>query len=373
MSSTARHASNGVKVLLITASWTGLLILLYINSYLLIGDLIGWGRLSGTNDFWPDFWGNTVIGLVGGLVGGSFLVFSVNAGYRHKTFLSGIVRSVLTFLVTYMAIAVTVIFAMPFALYSLRSGVVEGTQRGWDNLVLNLYTPSFPVTAVLFGLVVAGTQFMLQVNDKFGPGVLWKLMTGKYYHPRDEERVFMFLDLRSSTEIAERIGHKRFFELLRELFQDVTKPVIDSFGDIYQYVGDEVVITWPVQLGIQNGNCIQCYFRIVEVLAEKREEYVERFGVVPDFKAGLHVGEATVGEIGVVKKDIVYSGDVLNTTSRIQQECNKYSVNLLASADLVRRLVLAPFYEARPLGEIRLRGKTEALGLNEVRAVAAVA
>ena len=102
--------------------------------------------------------------------------------------ISGIVRSVLTFLVTYMAIAVTVIFAMPFALYSLRSGVVEGTQRGWDNLILNLYTPSFPVTAVVFGLVVAGTQFMLQVNDKFGPGVLWKLLTGKYYQPREEER-----------------------------------------------------------------------------------------------------------------------------------------------------------------------------------------
>jgi len=365
--------SDGVKVVLIATAWTFLLVLTYVNTYLLIGDLIQQGKLSGTYDFWPDLFGNVVVGVVGGLVGGSFLVFGVNAGYRHKTFVSGIVRSTLTFLVTYLAIAVVVLFAMPFVLYSIQSGLGEGIRRGWDNLVLNLYTPSFPVTGLIIGLIVAGTQFMLQVNDKFGPGVLWKLTTGKYYHPRDEERVFMFLDLRASTEIAERIGHKRFFELLKELFQDVTKPVIDSYGDIYQYVGDEVVITWPVHLGIQNGNCIQCFFRIVEVLAEKRAEYVERFGVVPDFKAGLHVGEATVGEIGVVKKDIVYSGDVLNTTSRIQQECNRYSVNLLASADLVRRLVLEPAYEARPLGEIRLRGKAEALGLNEVRAVAAVA
>jgi adenylate cyclase len=183
----------------------------------------------------------------------------------------------------------------------------------------------------------------------------------------------MFLDLRSSTEIAERIGHKRFFELLKELFQDVTKPIIDSFGDIYQYVGDEVVITWPVQQGLEDGNCIACYFRIVRALAAKRDEYVERFGVAPDFKAGLHLGETTVGEIGVVKKDIVYSGDVLNTTSRIQAECNRYAVNLLASADLVRRLPLEPDYAAVPLGQIQLRGKAEPLELSEVRAVAAVA
>jgi adenylate cyclase len=210
-------------------------------------------------------------------------------------------------------------------------------------------------------------------RSSFGPGVLWKLVTGKYYHPRDEERVFMFLDLRSSTEIAERIGHKRFFELLRELFQDVTKPVLDSSGDIYQYVGDEVVITWPVPRGIQDGNCIECFFRIERALAAKREEYVARFGVVPDFKAGVHVGAATVGEIGVVKKDIVYSGDVLNTTSRIQEECNRYGVNLLASSELLRRLALEPGYQAVPLGEIHLRGKSEALGLSEVRAVVAVA
>jgi hypothetical protein len=143
--------------------------------------------------------------------------------------------------------------------------------------------------------------------------VLWKLLTGKYYRPRDEERIFMFLDLRSSTAIAEQIGHKRFFEFLRELFQDVTRPVVESRGEIYQYVGDEV----PVERGLQDANCIACFFRIEQAIAAKGAEYLDRFGVAPAFKAGVHVGEATVGEIGVVKKDIVYSGDVLNTTSRM--------------------------------------------------------
>jgi len=373
MSSRTRHVTNGLKVLLIAVIWTSILLLNYLDSYLLIGDLITIGKLSGTYEFWPDFWGNVVVGLGGGLVGGSFLVFKVNAGYRHKTFLSEIGYSAGMFVLVYVGLAVTLMFAMPFGLYAPREGLTAGFTRGLENVWVNLYTPSFVATGVAFGLIVAVTQFMMQVNDKFGPGVLWKLVTGKYYHPRDEERVFMFLDLRSSTEIAERIGHKRFFELLRELFQDVTAPVIESDGDIYQYVGDEVVITWPVQRALEDDNCIACYFRIEKALLEKRAQYVERFGVEPDFKAGVHVGRATVGEIGVVKKDIVFSGDVLNTTSRIQQECNRYDVNLLVSTELLRRFRLSPEYSTVALGEIHLRGKAETLELNAVRLAAVAA
>jgi adenylate cyclase len=271
------------------------------------------------------------------------------------------------FLLIFVASQVVLLFAMPFALDTLRTGLTSGVRSGLRNLDVNLLTPTFLANVVFVGLVVAGTQFMLQVNDKFGPGVLWKLLTGKYYHPRDEERIFMFLDLRSSTEIAERIGHKRFFELLRELFQDVTKPVVDSRGDIYQYVGDEVVITWPVQRGVEDGNCIECFFRIERAIAAKSARYIQEFGVVPAFKAGVHVGEATVGEIGIIKKDIVFSGDVLNTTARIQEECNRHHVDLLASSDLLGRMSMGRRYVAALIGEIQLRGKAGALSLSAVR------
>ena len=306
-----------------------------------------------------------MIGVVGGLVGGSLLVFKVNASYRHRTYATEIAHSVAIFLLVYLAAAVLLLFTMPFALYSIRSGAVEGLERGWANLALNFRTPSFLASTAFIGIIVGATQFMLQVNDKFGPGVLWKLLTGRYYEPRDEERIFMFLDLRSSTAIAERLGHQRFFELLRELFQDVTKPVIESRGEIYQYVGDEVVISWPVERGLEDANCIACFFRIERTIAQKSGAYRDRFGVEPSFKAGVHVGLATVGEIGVVKKDIVYSGDVLNTTSRIQEECNRYGVDLIASSVLLGRIPAAT-YRAAAIGEITLRGKSEPLLLSAV-------
>ena len=254
---------------------------------------------------------------------------------------------------------------LAFVVLNLLDVIIEGIS--WSEYLRAITEPRI-VMALLQALsVIAFLLFFVQLDRLLGPGVLLGYVTGRYHHPRREERVFMFLDLRSSTEIAERIGHKRFFELLRELFQDVTEPVIESDGDIYQYVGDEVVITWPVQRAIEDDNCIACYFRIERVLGDKRAEYLDRFGVEPDFKAGVHVGRTTVGEIGVVKKDIVFSGDVLNTTSRIQQECNRYDVNLLASTELLRRLRLSTEYLAVPLGEIQLRGKAEALELSAVR------
>src|SRR5690606_30234238 len=142
------------------------------------------------------------------------------------------------------------LFFITFIYFLFQDGFFIATQKSWNNIIVNLNTPSFLSVMLYAGLLVSATQFMLQVYDNFGSGVLWKFITGKYYLPRQEERIFMFLDLKSSTTIAEKIGSKRFFELLKEIFQDITEPIMDSLGEIYQYVGDEVVITWTMRNGL---------------------------------------------------------------------------------------------------------------------------
>jgi adenylate cyclase len=138
-----------------------------------------------------------------------------------------------------------------------------------------------------------------------------------------------------------------------------TSPILDCHGEIYQYVGDEVVVSWPSQKGLADNNCLLCFFGIQKALEERRAHYTGEYSLVPSFKAGLHIGEATVGEIGVVKKDIVYSGDVLNTTSRIEGQCNNYNVDILLSSGLLERMRLNGEYEHIALGEIALKGKNE--------------
>jgi adenylate cyclase len=356
-------------VLIITLAWTFVLTFAYTNNYFQVLDLVKLDRLSGEIEFWPDLLGNVILGVAGGLVGGYLLVYKVNYGYRQRSFLSGIIRSVIGFVILFFFLAVVLIFLMGFLYFAFLEGIGPAYNKAMGNVLSNLNTPSFFVTMAVWALVVLGTQFMLQVNDKFGQGVLWKFLTGKYYHPRDEERIFMFLDLRGSTTIAENIGSTLFFSLLKDLFRDITEPVIVSQGEIHQYVGDEVVVTWTVSRGLKNDNCIQCFFRICAALEARKEYYCEVYGVAPELKAGLHIGEATVGEIGVIKKDIVYLGDVMNTASRIQGECNKYEVNCLISSELLEQLPKTTNYTTEPIGEIQLRGRQETIELHSVTMV----
>ncbi len=362
-----RWSPRAARVVIIAACWTFVVAAGQVNTYLFIADLLTLGKVEGRYAFLPDFLAVLVLGIVGGLIGGYLLVYRLNSGRRrHRSFMSNIVKAGVMFVLIYTGSAAALVFVLAFGLGAVTGDLTAALDAGWTNVVVNLASPSFLSNMVVWGLLVLATQFMLQVNDKFGPGVLWKLITGRYYHPREEERVFMFLDLQSSTAIAESLGPRRFFEFLREVYQDITEPVADCGGEIYQYVGDEVVLSWPPERAALHGNAMRCFFAIEEALNDRRDDYLERFGSVPAFKAGAHVGTATVGEIGVIKKDIVYSGDVLNATARIQGECNRHRVNLLASADLVELVHAPDLFHAISIGEISLRGRSAPLALNVV-------
>jgi adenylate cyclase len=346
-------------VLIITLCWVMFASISFISQYFFIYDLIALKTLSGSFPFWGEFIGSVVLGIFGGLAGGYLLVFKLGSRYRHRSFAFGIVNAGLMFILTYVALIAFGLFFIDIVYFSFQGNLSYALTMSVNNVLFNILSPSFFINVFLFGFLVSITQFMLQVSDKFGPGILWKFLTGRYYHPRQEERIFMFLDLRSSTTIAEKLSSKKFFDLLKDVFQDITEPILNSQGEIYQYVGDEVVITWPVDHGLAGNNCLLCFFRIQQALEQKGKYYIQKYDVLPSFKAGLHIGEATVGEIGVIKKDIVYSGDVLNTASRIQGECNNQNVNILLSSDLLERMQLNGAYQQIALGEFPLKGKKE--------------
>jgi len=362
------HPSRGIqKVIIITICWTLFASISFINQYFFISDLITLDKLSGSYEFWSDFIGYTFLGFLAGITGGYLLVFKMGTRYRQKSFAFGIINSGFLFIVFYLGLIAGGIFFLNLIYFSTQSGFISAIDSAWSNLLVNLRSPSFFIIMGIWAVVVSFTQFMLQVNDKFGPGILWKFISGKYYHPREEERIFMFLDLKSSTMIAEKISSKKFFELLKEIYSDITEPILNSRGEIYQYVGDEVVITWSIENGLANNNCLLCFFRIQDALEAKKEFYLDNYGILPSFKAGIHLGKATIGEIGVIKKDIVFSGDVLNTTSRIQKECNDQNVNILLSSDLLKRMPMNGEFQKIPLGEFRLKGREEKVELSTIK------
>lgn len=213
---------------------------------------------------------------------------------------------------------------------------------------------------ITLGIVIC--LFYVEVSNNVGQTVLLNLFAGKYHHPVEEDRIFMFVDMKSSTQIAEQLGHVKYFELLREYYYTMSDAIIDYGGQIYQYVGDEVVITWRLKNN-REAQCIQCFFAMKDAIERKKERFMADYGVVPTFKAGVHLGEVTTGEIGKIKKDIVFTGDVLNTTARIQGLCNTYHSELLLSGQLVEALRFEGSFSTIELGETELRGRNEKVKL----------
>ena len=240
-------------------------------------------------------------------------------------------------------------------LLGLISGYIAG--KNLDQFYASLVNPT-RLAQILISLVMYTVIVLfLQISRLLGEGVLLKILTGKYNKPVEEERIFMFLDMKSSTPHAEKLGHEKFYALLNSCFHEITEPVLLTKAEIYQYVGDEIVLTWRRKDGIEDANCLRIFFLIKDKISQKRSEYEEKYGIIPEFKAGVHFGNVIVGQIGDLKREIVFNGDVLNTTSRIQELCNSYQKELLISRRLLAQLKLPANYTQEHLGSVKLKGK----------------
>ena len=217
---------------------------------------------------------------------------------------------------------------------------------------------------VLFSLAAAFVfAFILDVNSLLGQNVLINFITGRYYAPRLESRVFLLIDMEGSTGFAERLGPLAFHRLVKRFIDDLTQPIVATRGEIHRYIGDELIATWKLEEGIADGRCVAACFAAIDQLARRAPDYRREFGAAVTVRAGLHCGPVVTGEMGSVKREIVFLGDTVNTAARIQELCRETGDRVLASADLIDRLELPRGIAERSLGDLRLRGKGADLAL----------
>jgi adenylate cyclase len=195
---------------------------------------------------------------------------------------------------------------------------------------------------------------------------MFNLIIGKYHYPRVENRIFMFLDMKDSTTHAENLGHIKFSSLIQDSLNDLTSAIIEHKVEVYQYVGDEAVLTWNLHNGFENTNCLQVYYSFQKTLERKKAYYENEYGFVPFFKAGVHLGDVTVSEVGIVKREIAYHSDVLNTAARIQGKCNEFEAELLISEDLRNKLKGSQYFNFKHIGGLSLKGKQQLVNIYKV-------
>lgn len=301
-----------------------------------------------------------------GLVFGSvfYIVYwiSENTNLRKKSF--GKIMFIKTglYLVGFMIAFIVVfliILELDFTPIS-NIGDLKLTLTSWSFYI------AFGFFLTLFSIII---NFILEVSKKYGPGNLWNMFMGKYHKPVIENRIFMFLDLKDSTAYAEKLGHIKYSNLIQKCFLYLNEIVFDHKAQIYQYVGDEAVLTWDASDKEARSLSIKLFFAFKERLASEAFKFEKEFGFVPEFKAGINEGAVTAAEVGYIKRDIAYHGDVLNTGARIQDKCNELGKSLLVSEAFAQGTKKLNSFQQELMGKVELKGKAEPINIYAIDAL----
>ena len=291
--------------------------------------------------------------LLGLITGMFYTIIEFTFDKLSKTLILGL--SILLKSIIYFILIIIVLSSISF-LIEEQIDIDLPNERGWWKT-----DPFFWNTILYF--IAASTVFSLVriASGRFGRGNFIQILMGKYKNPKEEEHVLMFIDLKDSTKIAEKIGHQQYSGFIQDCFIDLNNTLSKFEAEVYQYVGDEAVIHWPVRKGFRKNNCINLFFAFQKRLQKKEAYYTNKYGFSPKFKAGIHYGILMVAEVGTVKKDLAFHGDVINTASRIQSLCNVYQKQLIVSESVLDELRISATHYELLSEDVELRGKNERL------------
>src|SRR5687768_5846816 len=232
----------------ITGAWLMVGLLITVYDHLLLHTGNSQGPAAGYS-FSLSLAFNLGSALMGSLLGGSLLVFYVNVKYIDKPY----GYTIAFVAISYIGVILLIILVLGMITVPIKTGRPLSDPLAREAFKVFLMDRSRAKSTLVWSILVAITQLLLQINSKFGQGVLGNIIRGKYNTPKEENRIFMFLDLNSSTTIAEKLGNEKYHDLLKEFFADITNPILDNKGEIYQYVGDEVIVAWKYEDGIRNN------------------------------------------------------------------------------------------------------------------------
>ena len=293
-----------------------------------------------------------------GLIVGCFEILLIERRFRNYPLKTKLFYKFIIYLLLFLLVIV-VTFPLAESLSTGASLLSPEIQAKMQRFFVSL---TFLNTMAQLSASLFASLIYSAVSENLGHNVFLNLVSGRYHEPAVERRIFMFLDMKASTTIAESLGHVRYFDLLKDYYDLMSDPIINSHGEVYQYIGDEIVISWKLEKGLANANCIQCFVEIQNQLSKAQEHFKNTYGEEVGFKAGLHLGEVTIGEIGALKKEIVFTGDVLNTTARIQSQCAELGAYILISGKLKDALNTDVFsFESKGIIELKGRDQKEEL------------
>jgi class 3 adenylate cyclase len=268
-----------------------------------------------------------------------------------------------------------VIRSLVMTVVIVATGLILQTVLYAEPLGLRWLTPSFFSTQVPY-IIALGLAMSLIVGAlteavrMIGGPMLASIALGTYRRPTRAQLIVMFLDIADSTRLAEDMGELRVHDLITRFFFDIEEPIVDHGGTVHAYVGDEVIVSWPVTTDrVRNARCLACFFAIERKMAQLAANYRRDFGMVPRFRAGLHAGTVIISECGSVKRQLAFFGDTMNVAARLCEYCKTAGQHLVVSGDLLRQVAITPDLNVSAGNSVALRGRQESINVHTVQQI----
>jgi adenylate cyclase len=306
--------------------------------------------------------------VVQGRTGLSFII----VGLSYGTLMSGVLGAIEVFLLDgpmhawLGSLPFTASLAVRSAIYAAAIGIIQGLQLG-ERIVgrpLEMSGREFWIGFAYSAVLSVLMNLIYAIVSIIGWRAFVNFVTGRYHTPVEENRFVLFVDIAGSTGLAERLGGIGIHRFLDRTFRLLTVAVLDHRGEVFDYVGDEVIVTWQQTRGAVDCRPLRCFMAMRETLAKEAGRFEREFGAAPRIRGSLHFGPVIVGEIGDVKRAIVFNGDVMNTAARLEELSRKVDGGFLASCAAMERFRSAPPFAIRDLGRLPIRGRAD--GINVV-------
>ena len=248
------------------------------------------------------------------------------------------------------------------SLYLVLSVLLTGTSIAYYDFLLNGSANNlvFLTAFVFYVFIYFITSVSLEVSKLVGKDFIGKLLLGSYHRPKNENRIFLFIDLTESTKLSKELDLQNYSLLIKEFFRDIDIAMEKYNGEIYQYAGDEMIVSWP-DSKLNYDKAVQAFINFHEQMKIKRQYYLDQFGVAPTYKAALHSGIVITTWVGRMKRELLYQGEVLNITARLTGLAKKLSYPLLITTAIADQLSKEIKERVIPAGTYSLKGLNDPL------------
>lgn len=174
---------------------------------------------------------------------------------------------------------------------------------------------------------------------------------------------FIFTDVAGFTTLSEGLTAEKLSETLNAYLDGACQIILEKKGTIDKFIGDAIMTIFNAPIP-QEDHCeraVRCALAIDQYAEDFRKRYNANDIPIGVTRIGIHCGPAVVGNFGSHQRmDFTALGDTVNTAARCEGVNKYFGTRICATQPIVDQCKTVKF---RPIGDVVLKGKTEAVPL----------